>query len=280
MKGRRATRFLWRGVVATASNAAMVTGLYPLVPSLGLHLALKRRNQRSHQSLPVTAAEWAVSVAGAITRPLGIMGERLRSTPGQKGRPLILLHGYAMNRASFRTMAQRLSKQGVGPIYGFEYWSMSKVSHSARKLDAYIESICQRHGCEQVDLIGHSMGGVVARYYLTLGPGKERGRVANLLTLGTPHGGSVFAGFGVGQPKKQLNPRAAFLERLGAARIPEGTRAVAIWSKADALVGTHAQARWQGAEEVQIEKLGHMSLLYSRRVVAEIARRIAPGSNR
>ncbi len=276
---RRASRLLWRGVVASVSNVAMGTGLYPVLPSLGLHLALVRRGQVSHQSLPKTAAEWAASVVGAVSRPLGLTGDRLQRASGQSGRPLILLHGYAMNRACFLTLASRLSKAGIGPIYGFEYWSFSKVSSSARALDRYIEALCERLGCQQVDLVGHSMGGVVARYYVSLGAGKERGRVANLITLGTPHGGSVFSGFGVGQPNKQLRPRAAFLERLSSARTPVGTKAVAIWSKADALVGTAAQAHWLGAEEVVFDNLGHISLLYSRRVAAEIAKRIGPAGD-
>jgi triacylglycerol lipase len=180
-----------------------------------------------------------------------------------------------MNRACFLAMAARLGRAGVGPIYGFEYWSFSKVSRSARSLDRYIEEICRRHNCEQVDIIGHSMGGVVARYYLCLGAGKTRGRVRSLVTLGSPHGGSIFSGFGVGQPNKQLRPRAAFLQRLAAAHIPSGSTVVAIWSRADALVGTAEQARWPGAEEVVFDNLGHISLLYSRRVVAEILNRIA-----
>ena len=153
--------------------------------------------------------------------------------------------------------------------------AFSKVSSSARRLDRYIEEICQRHGCEEVDVVGHSMGGIVARYYLTLGAGRERARITNLITLGSPHGGSVFSMFSVGQPNKQLRPRAAFLQRLSAASPPENARVAFVWSKADALVGTSKQARWPGAEEVVYDDLGHISLLYSRRVAAEISKRLA-----
>ena len=252
----------------------MGTGLYPLLPSAGLHLALARRNEQSYQSPRSAATEWAAALAGVVTRPLGFAGERMRAPQGSTGRPLILIHGYAMNRACFLTLASRLAKEGAGPIYGFEYWSFAKVSSSARHLDRYIEEICERYGTEQVDLVGHSMGGVVARYYLTLGAGRGRGRVANLMTLGTPHGGSIFSVFGVGQPNKQLRPSAAFLQRLASASLPAETRVTVFWSRADALVGTAGQARWQGTEEVVYDKLGHLSLLYSKRVATEIARRL------
>ncbi len=255
----------------------MSTGLYPLLPSAGLHLALLRRNQKSHLTAGVTAAEWAVAALGVVTRPMGFLGDRLRAGDNEEGRPLILVHGYAMNRASFLALAARLAKGGIGPIYGFEYWSLSKVSSSSRRLDHYIEEICLRHGCEQVDVVGHSMGGIVARYYLTLGAGRDRDRVANLITLGSPHGGSVFSMFGIGQPNKQLRPRAAFLERLSAADPPANTRVAFVWSKADAMVGTAEQACWPGVEEIVYDNLGHISLLYSRRVAAEICKRLGPG---
>jgi pimeloyl-ACP methyl ester carboxylesterase len=252
----------------------MGTGLYPFLPAAGLHWALRRRNQSSKLTLTSAAQEWVVSVAGAATRPLGFLGERLHAGAGESGRPVILLHGYAMNRACFLSLARRLAKEGVGPIYGFEYWSLGKVSSASRALDRFIEALCERHGCEQVDLIGHSMGGLVARYYLTLGPGRERDRVANLMTLGTPHGGSIFSGFGIGHPKKQLRPQAAFMERLRMAPLHQKTRLFVVWSRADALVGTLGQARWHGAEEVVYDDLGHVSLLYSRRVAREVAQRI------
>jgi pimeloyl-ACP methyl ester carboxylesterase len=237
-----------------------------------------RRKQKSHLTAAVTAAEWAVAALGVVTRPVGLLGERFRVAGDNTGRPLILVHGYAMNRACFLALASRLGKSGIGPIYGFEYWSFSKVSSSARRLDRYIEEICERHGCEHVDLVGHSMGGIVARYYLTLGPGLKRARVKNLITVGTPHGGSVFSRFGVGQPNKQLRPQAVFLERLSAAAPPANARVAFVWSKADALVGTARQARWPGAEEIVYEDLGHISLLYSRRVAAEISKRLLPKS--
>lgn len=258
----------------------MGTGLYPFVPAAGLHWALRRRNLSSHLTLTSAAQEWAVSLAGVMTRPLGFLGERLQAGVGTSGRPVVLLHGYAMNRACFLSLAKRLAREGIGPIYGFEYWSLGKVSSASRALDRYIEGICEKHGCDQVDLIGHSMGGLVARYYLTLGPGREHDRVANLVTLGTPHGGSIFSGFGIGHPKKQLRPQAAFMERLRLAPLHHQTRLVVVWSRADALVGTVGQARWHGAEEIVYDKLGHISLLYSRRVAAEIAQRLTDPAQR
>jgi hypothetical protein len=49
----------------------------------------------------------------------------------------------------------------------------------------------QRSGAEQVDIIAHSMGGLITRYYIDRLMGERD--VAQLLMLGTPHGGSACA---------------------------------------------------------------------------------------
>tara|TARA_R110002096_G_scaffold299503_6_gene494241 strand:+ start:166393 stop:167205 length:813 start_codon:yes stop_codon:yes gene_type:complete len=263
---------LWRGLVAGANGAATGLGLYPFVPALGLRMfarepgvaRLRPRDQ---------ALEWGASVAGVLSRPLGFLGDRLTRAKGP--RPIIVVHGYAMNRACFQGLALRLAAAKLGPVYGFEYWSLGKVSSASQRLDEFIESVCQTHGCEQVDIIGHSMGGLVGRYYLTLGRGRKLGRVANLITLGTPHGGSVFSGFGIGRAKVELAPRTPLFQRLSSAKLPENVGLTVIWSRADVLVASHRQARWAGAEELVHDNLGHVSLLYSRRVAKQIIERLS-----
>ena len=118
------------------------------------------------------------------------------------------------------------------------------------------------------------MGGLVARYYLTLGPGRHRKRVAHLITVGTPHGGTVFSAFGIGRAQVELRPRTPFFQRMAAAPLPKSTQVTVLWSRADALVGTSEYASWRGCEELVFDDLGHLSLLYSRRVTAEIIERL------
>jgi hypothetical protein len=132
-------------VIAAASSAAMVTGVYPLVPHLGMMLG-KRRARRPIPPRQVRsmATEWAVSVALGAARPLGILGSPL--SPGPRAghgdtsrRPIITVHGYAMNRACFLPLSRRLARAGLGPVYGFEYWTLGSIAHAARRLGEYVE---------------------------------------------------------------------------------------------------------------------------------------------
>jgi triacylglycerol esterase/lipase EstA (alpha/beta hydrolase family) len=183
-----------------------------------------------------------------------------------------MLHGYMMSRASFLLLARRLQRAGLGPVYGFEYWTMGTVNSAAERLGEFVASVCAETGASSVDLIGHSMGGVVARYFATLAGGAER--VENLITIGSPHGGAHVSSLGIGRPQRELRPGSPLMQRLEVADIPEGVRPLVIWSRADALVWNRAQAGWRGAEELVFDDLGHVALLYSRRVAREIIARL------
>lgn len=263
---------VWRGVVAAASDLLMATGVYPFVPHAGMMWSRWRKQRPSPpRQLQVAMREWGAALALSAARPLGFL-----PLPGHRGhgpRPIIVLHGYAMNRANFVVLARRLATAGLGPVLGFEYWTLGKTGAAARRLGAYVDEVRAATGADTVDLIGHSMGGVVARYYVTLGGGD--GKVANLITLGSPHSGTDVSAIGFGAPTKDLFLNSSLVQRLDAAPRPTHTRTTVIWSRSDALVPGSRHARIEGAEEVLYDDLGHLSLLTDPRVAAEVIARLA-----
>jgi hypothetical protein len=179
-----------------------------------------------------------------------------------------MLHGFAQGSANFLVLAARLRAAGLGPLHGFEYWTLGRVSRAAESLGRFVDSL----GAPQVDLIGHSMGGVVARAYATLHGGASR--VANLITIGSPHHGTAVSKFGLGWPTVELATGAELLRRLRDAPAPPGVRFTCIWSRADGLVSSAAEAHVDGAEEIVYDDLGHLQLLVSRRVADEVIARL------
>jgi triacylglycerol esterase/lipase EstA (alpha/beta hydrolase family) len=257
----------WRSGVAAISQAMMLTGLYPLLPHAW------RLVRREHGDHPIRAAlaEWGISAALSLARPAGFL-----PLPGARGkgpRPVIVLHGYAMNRANFLVLAHRLARAGLGPIFGFEYWTLGRVAASARQLGWFVDEVRRETGAREVDLVGHSMGGVVARYYVAIAGGDPV--VKNLVTLGSPHAGSDISQLSIGHSQTELALGSRLLERLATAPAPAHTRVTAIWSRADALVPGARQLALPGADVVMYDDLGHVALLGSRRVAGEIARRLA-----
>jgi len=257
-------QLFWRGVIAGVSGVAMVTGIYPLLPQVGTAVATRGRT-----SLRVLGREWAVALGMSAVRPAGFLP--LPGANGHGPRPVIVLHGYAMGRANFLPLAARLAKAGLGPVLGFEYWTLGKTASAARRLAAYVDRVRAQTGAAQVDLVGHSMGGVVARYYVTLGGGDKS--VANLITIGSPHLGTDVSAVGLGRPAKELVKGSSLMQRLAVAP-PPSTKVTVIWSTADALVPGAREARLPGVDEIVYDDLGHMSLLASRRVANDVIVRL------
>ena len=260
-------------MVASLGSAAMAVGVYPVLPHFVVHLSRRRRDLPVPPSqLRTVAREWVVSVTMSAARPIGFLGLPVSLRRRVGPRPIILVHGYAMNRANFLLMARRVARAGLGPVFGFEYWSLGRTSKAARRLARYVDRVREATGSERVDLIGHSLGGVVSRYYVVLGGGASR--VRNLITIGTPHRGTDVSGFGLGRSSRELYPDSSLLNRLDAARLPADVRCTAIWSRSDALVPGAGNAHLTGVEEIIYDDLGHLSMLTSRRVATEIISRL------
>ena len=259
---------LWRGGVAAVSQAMMFTGVYPLVPHAWRAMA---KHELGTRPLRAAFAEWAMSAALSALRPAGFF--KLPGAAVQGPRPVIVLHGYAMNRANYLPLAYRMAKAGLGPIFGFEYWTLGRVAAGARQLGWFIDEVCAATGAREVDIVGHSMGGVVGRYYVTLAGGD--GIVKNLVTLGSPHAGTDVSAIGIGHPTRELLLGSKLVQRLAAAPPPKQTKITVIWSRGDALVPGARQRALPGAEVIMYDDLGHVALLGSRRVAATIIDRLS-----
>lgn len=268
MQARHPARhLLGRGAVATAADLATFTGLYPALA----HVVAARSRARDPGgagavgALGTISREWVAAAALATLRPTGIFG-----LPGQRQagrRPVVLVHGYAMNRTNFVLLALRLRRAGWGPIIGFEYWTLGSVARAASQLGALVDQLRATHQAAQVDVVGHSMGGVVGRYLVSLGGGD--GAVRTLVTLGSPHRGTDAALLGFGRPIRELAPASPLIQRLSAAPPPGQTHLTVIYSHADALVPPSA-ARVEGAEHVAFADVAHLGLLVDGRVAAAV----------
>jgi triacylglycerol lipase len=88
---------------------------------------------------------------------------------------------------------------------------------------------------EKCDIIGHSMGGMVARSYVQRHGG--RSRVRRLVTLAAPHQGTLLAWLLPGQGVRDLRPGSAFLRDLATdAHALEGIFVASYWTPFDAII--------------------------------------------
>lgn len=122
-------------------------------------------------------------------------------------RPTVILPGYFAGAAPYAEMEQALRELGYPaqtvPLSRWDWLPTiggRSVFPILKKLDDCVQATLASSNAEQVNLVGHSAGGWIARIYLGEQPydvhpadrsRRQRwaahGQVANLITLGTPH---------------------------------------------------------------------------------------------
>jgi triacylglycerol esterase/lipase EstA (alpha/beta hydrolase family) len=148
-------------------------------------------------------------------------------------------------------------------------------------VDALAESVTLvRHAtsADRVHLVGHSMGGILARCYLQRPEGAAA--VVSCVTLGSPHLGSRLAPFAVSRHGRELRPDSPLLAALNAVPLPDGVHFTAIYSRHDNIILPPEHARLAGADNVELAGLGHTTLLFSSRAAAVVAAALHSGDER
>lgn len=245
-----------------------------------------------------SAIEAAWLLAHAATYPFGVAQERIRSDVERfsmsdlppvhrglllgdveaAGTPILLIHGLVDNRSVFTMLRRQLRRRGFGRVWttNYEIWT-TDVRIAADRLAATIEAICDQTGYERIHVVGHSMGGLVARYYVQRLGGDDR--VHTLVTLGTPHQGTRAARLLPRGICRQLAPGSDLLTELCQPAPGCRTRFLSFWSDLDALMSPKRAATIAhpdlSARNVLVRNVGHMSLPIDRRIVREIAATLA-----
>lgn len=202
----------------------------------------------------------------------------LHSDVTAAGTPILLVHGMVDNRTIFALLCRSLRRRGFGRVttYNYRPWT-TDLRAAAARLGEQVEAICEQTGYERIHVIGHSMGGILARYYVQRLGGDAR--VHTLVTLGSPHCGTGAARllpFGV---TAQLTPTSAVIEELRRPAPGCRTRFVAFWSDLDGLITPKRAARIEHPDltvrNVFVRGVGHMSLPIDRRIVHRIVTTLA-----
>lgn len=192
--------------------------------------------------------------------------------PEAASTPIILLHGYFHNRSAFLVVRRALRRAGFRHVSTMNYNVIGHdVAELARQLSAHVDHVLSETGAHQVHLIGHSLGGLVARAYIQLYGGSQK--VHTCVTLGSPHGGTYAAWAGRGRAARDLRPGSDLIERLEQAA-PVETRFVAYYSNLDAMIIPASNAKIVStnvrARNVLVKDLGHMSFLISQTLLRSI----------
>jgi len=223
------------------------------------------------------ALEWAATALLVLATPLALRRRRVRPLDaGDPRPPVVLLHGYAQHPANFTWLARRLRRDGWRHLYLVAHTPVGgDIERSAHRLGEALDRLRRATGASRVDIVAHSMGGLVARACI-----RARGQasgVGRLITLGTPHQGTeIFPRFRLDPMVAQMRPGSPLLACLAADDpVPQLVDCISIYSADDAVVVPASRAYYPGAFNIEVRGLGHLSLLFSQRVYVLVRENLA-----
>jgi triacylglycerol esterase/lipase EstA (alpha/beta hydrolase family) len=224
-------------------------------------------------------------------------------------RPVVLVHGtFADMSDSWQALSPLLKNNGYC-VFALNYGSYSgsgslgiygvgEIRHSAAELSSFVDEVLAATGASQVDMVGHSQGGMMPRYYLRFLGGAAK--VHTLVGLAPSNHGTSLDGLltlasyfpGAGEFTGALCPAceeqtagSAFLTELNAGgdTVP-GVEYTVIESRYDEVVTPYTSAFLSGAgvHDVTLQSqcvldLGeHLSMPYDHIADADVLTALDP----
>lgn len=259
-----------RGTLRALCSPATLTGGLTELAWVGAHVLMYPLGTRTEQMQPDLRHR-----PGAQSPAVRAL---FAADPLAARTPVLLVHGLVDNRSIFAVMRRSLRRRGFASVCSWNYSPLLRdVAQAARDLGAHIERICAQTGHDRVHVVGHSLGGLIARYHVQRQGGDQR--VDHLVTLGSPHGGSVLAHALPTPLVRQLRPGSSVLQELAEPVERCDTRITAVYSDLDQLVLPTSAGRCDhpdlGARNLLFRGVGHMSLPIHRGVLDEVALTLA-----
>jgi pimeloyl-ACP methyl ester carboxylesterase len=234
---------------------------------------------REMASTLLTMSMWPLGFADSGVAGLDERPER----PSRVDTPVLLVHGYGANKSNWMFLRRYLHQAGFGRLHALNYNALrADIPTLAALCAERAEELCARFGVSRVHVVGHSLGGVIARYAVQV-TGLESAAVC--ISIASPHGGVRLARYG--SPLAAVSPLASGLQLRPDSQVmtelrrtakPLGTRFVAYYSNLDLLVPARRAMILEPeleATNILVKDQGHLSIMFSRRLAQSVVDQLA-----
>ena len=218
-------------------------------------------------ALASTVAMVPLSVVGGVLEPASSVSPLTKGHAAPTARPVLLVHGFGGTRSSWSVIANALSDRGI-VVDTIAYSPLgNSVEQLADELVAAVQRTLSQSGADKVNLVGHSLGGVVIAQ--AIAGGGLVGLVDTVITLGSPFGGSPWAALlPFGDLLRALRQGSPQLRRLASGPVPVGVRWLSVTAALDIIVpGLRSVPAHADVETITVDGIGHLGMLISPRVV-------------
>ena len=267
MPSSHGPRWLRRVVLAAAAASAVALALTSVLPSTARaatqlpvnydFIAGATATALAPNAPPPGADNWSCQLTAAHPYPVILVHGTFANMDDnwQAASPLLANHGYCVYAFNFGGASATSPVQGTG-----------EIAASAAQLATFVSTVLARTGASKVDLVGHSQGGMMPRYYINFLGGAAK--VSDFVAFAPSNYGTTLDGLtklaGLLGASSAINGTlssacqacveqeqgSAFLASLNAAPTVPGVRYTVIESVDDEVVTPYRNAFLPGAPNV------------------------------
>ena len=188
--------------------------------------------------------------------------------------PVLLIQGWLGTRGVFSILENRLKRDGF-PTISFHLGTLNvrDIEKSAEIVATKLRSVCEEHKIEKVNIVSHSMGGLIGLYALK---NYEIGHlVKRFIAIGTPFHGTPASYLGIavtGLAAKsiwQMAPNSPFIKKLHSTPLPQDIDIYSIISRHDFLAPEKFSVL-EGAKNLVVSS-GHAALIINEGVYSVVS---------
>ena len=182
--------------------------------------------------------------------------------------PVVVVGGLGAPRLAARLYGRSFAHRGFAVYTAPQtFLARGDVREAARSLELFVERVCASADAERLHLVGMSLGGLIALYYVKRGGGAAR--VDRLLAVGAPLNGSPLADLVCAVPAglvpalRQARTDSDVVRELQELPLPASVRLLCLGAEGDAVTPPESR-EIDGAEVRQtpfgVFPVGHWTL--------------------
>jgi predicted alpha/beta hydrolase family esterase len=156
-------------------------------------------------------------------------------------------------------------------MFGFNYPWFSTITNNAARLERFVERVCKETGSTTVDLVCHSMGGLVAIEMMRDEVRRESLKVRRCVTIASPHAGVMWQGPLLGFGAGSLRRGSKLLEAHAEHKLT--VPCLSVYSTHDNIVHPKESSSLalRGGRDVEVDGPAHLAILFSPKVAEHVA---------